>query len=306
MRPYHGGDGDSGDGDSADGTGVAGPTLPPGRLIDLPGRGQAFLRELPGPPGAETVVLLHGWTATADVNWFPSYQALGERFRVLSMDLRGHGRGVRAGPLFRLADCADDVAALARVTGTERVIAVGYSMGGSVALVLQRRHPELSAALVLCATSARFTRGDTTDRLFSAGLLGLSLAIRLVPDGVSRGVATAMTERRLAGAPRADWLAAQLSPNDPAAMVQAGAALRSFDAGPFLGDIDVPVAVVVTTEDEVVPPGRQRALAGAIPGASVHEVAGGHGACVEAAARFVPVLVEACESAAARARKSAS
>ncbi|MBO0715515.1 MAG: alpha/beta fold hydrolase [Acidimicrobiales bacterium] len=281
------------------------PPLPPGRLIDLAGRGQTFVRELPGPPGAATVVLLHGWTATADVTWFPSYQALGERFRVLSMDLRGHGRGVPAGPLFRLADCADDVAALARAAGTDRVIVAGYSMGGSVALLVWRRHPELVDGLVLCATSARFTRGDAIDRLFSAGLLGLSLAIRLAPDGLSRGTAAAMTEQRLAGVPRAGWVAAELSSNDPAAMVQAGAALRSFDAGPFLGAIDVPVAVVVTTEDEVVPPGRQRALADAIPGSSVHPVGGGHGACVEGAARFVPVLVDACASVAGRARETA-
>jgi pimeloyl-ACP methyl ester carboxylesterase len=250
-------------------------------------------------------VLLHGWTATADVTWFPSYEALGERFRVLAMDLRGHGRGVPAGSFFRLADCADDVAALARATRTDRVIAVGYSMGGSVALLLSHRHPELTAGLVLCATSARFTRGDAIDQLVSAGLLGLSLAVRLAPRGLSRGVATAWTERRLEGAPRAAWVAAELSRNDPAAMVQGGTALRSFDAGPFLGRIEVPVAVVVTTEDEVVPPGRQRALAEAIPLASVHEVAGGHGACVGAATRFVPVLVDACGSVADRARKLA-
>lgn len=251
------------------------------------------------------MVLLHGWTATADVTWFPSYPVLSERFRVLSMDLRGHGRGLPAGPFFRLADCADDVAALARATGTDRVIAVGYSMGGSVALLLSHRHPGLTAGLVLCATSARFTRGDPIDRLFSAGLLGLSLAIRLAPDGLSRGTVAAWTERRLEGVPQAGWVAAQLSHNDPAAMVQGGAALRSFDAGPILPGVDVPVAVVVTTEDDVVPTGRQRALAQAIPGASVHEVAGGHGACVEAAARFVPVLVDACGSVADRARKTA-
>jgi pimeloyl-ACP methyl ester carboxylesterase len=285
---------------------ISGPPLPPGRVIELPGRGETLVRELPGPPGAPTVVLLHGWTATADVTWFPSFTALGQRFRVLSMDLRGHGRGVPAGPWFRLADCADDVAALALATGTDRVIAVGYSMGGPIALLLWRRHPELTAGLVLCATSSRFTRGDPGNRVLSAGLLGLSLAIRLAPDGLSRGMAAALNERRLAGVSGAGWVAAQLQGNDPAAMVQAGAALRSFDAGPILDQIDVPVAVVVTTRDEVVPPHRQLDLARAIPGASVHEVGGGHGACVEAAPRFVPVLVDACAGVAARAGTSPS
>ena len=46
------------------------PPLPPGRLVELPGRGTTFLREVVGPPHAPTLVLLHGWTSTADINWF--------------------------------------------------------------------------------------------------------------------------------------------------------------------------------------------------------------------------------------------
>src|SRR5512144_2530000 len=88
------------------------PWLPPGRHVELTGRGTTFVRELAGPPGAPTLVLLHGWTATADLNWFTCFAELGRRFRVLSMDHRGHGRGIRSRRVFRLEDCADDVAAL--------------------------------------------------------------------------------------------------------------------------------------------------------------------------------------------------
>ena len=73
-----------------------GVRLPPGRRVDLPGRGTTFVRELPGPPGAPVVVLLHGWTVSADLNWFACYEALGRRYRVLAIDHRGHGRGLRA------------------------------------------------------------------------------------------------------------------------------------------------------------------------------------------------------------------
>ena len=54
-----------------------------------------MVRELAGPPGAPTVVLLHGWTATCDLNFFYCYEALGRRFRVLAFDHRGHGDGLR-------------------------------------------------------------------------------------------------------------------------------------------------------------------------------------------------------------------
>ncbi|MFM7427598.1 MAG: alpha/beta fold hydrolase, partial [Elainella sp.] len=51
--------------------------------------------EVAGPRGAPTVILLHGWTATADLNWFTCFEPLGEHFRVLAPDHRGHGRGLR-------------------------------------------------------------------------------------------------------------------------------------------------------------------------------------------------------------------
>ena len=67
--------------------------VPSGRFVELPGRGTTFVRELSGPPGAPTVILLHGILATAGTNWLTTMKPLSERFRVLALDLRGHGRG---------------------------------------------------------------------------------------------------------------------------------------------------------------------------------------------------------------------
>jgi pimeloyl-ACP methyl ester carboxylesterase len=95
--------------------------------VDLPGRGTTVVREWAGPPGAPVVVLVHGVTLTADLNWSGVQPTLGQRFRVIAFDQRGHGRGPDPGPSFRLEDCADDIAALAEVLGAERVTVVGYS-----------------------------------------------------------------------------------------------------------------------------------------------------------------------------------
>src|SRR5918994_5708857 len=142
------------------------PVGAPGRGVDLPRRGRTFVRERPGPDGAPVVVLLHGWTATATLNWAPVFEPLSHHFRVVALDHRGHGRGVRARSPFRLEDCADDVAALLGVLGVARCIAVGYSMGGAIAQLLWRRHADLVDGMVLCATSGSF-RGSGPQRLLS-------------------------------------------------------------------------------------------------------------------------------------------
>ena len=156
------------------------PWLPPGRWIELPDEGWLFVREMEGPPGAPTMLLLHGWTATSDLNWFPSYRALSARFHVVAFDHRGHGRGLRARRRFRLSDCADDAAEVATALGIERFIVAGYSMGGAVATLLWQRHRARVDGLVLCATASTFFE-TRTDRLRLGMLDPISVAARALP-----------------------------------------------------------------------------------------------------------------------------
>ena len=132
---------------------LAEEATPRTRLIELPGRGATRVWECAGPPGAETLMLIHGVACTAELNWGKVFAPLAAHFRVVAADLRGHGDGIRAGSRFRLEDCADDVAALAAVLGTGKFTAVGYSMGGMVAQLVYRRHASLLSGLVLCSTA---------------------------------------------------------------------------------------------------------------------------------------------------------
>src|SRR4051794_33860273 len=83
------------------------PWLPPGGPIELPGAGTTFARDSGAPPpDAPALLLLHGWAVTADLNFFPAYQDLCARYRVVTIDHRGHGRGIRpADGIVRLPDC---------------------------------------------------------------------------------------------------------------------------------------------------------------------------------------------------------
>jgi pimeloyl-ACP methyl ester carboxylesterase len=282
-----------------------GPPLPPGGPIELPGRGTTFHRDLPGPhPGAPTVLLLHGWTATADLNWFPSYFPLSRHFRVVALDHRGHGRGIRP-RRFRLADCADDAVALADVLGIDRVIPVGYSMGGPVAQLMWHRHRDRVDGLVLAATSRNFGGSRAATTWFTA-LGAMAMAARFVPPGVREGAAQRLLDRREATTPMSDWARGEFAAGDPRLILEAGSALGRFTSHTWIGEVDVPTAVVITEHDRVVPPARQAKLAAAIPGARIHRAPIDHGGCVVEPERFVPVLVDACRDVAARADRTVS
>ena len=241
------------------------------------------------------VVLLHGWTATADLNFFTCYEALGEHFRLLAFDHRGHGRGIRSRRTFRLEDCADDVAAMIDALGTGPVTALGYSMGGAVAQLLWRRHPEHVRGLVLAATASHFN-GGRNERLSFLGLTGLAALARLTPAQARRWLTHQLYLERKTSS-WSPWAVEQIAGSDWRMVLEAGRAIGSFRSSEWLGEIDVPTAVVVTMQDPVVPLRRQMELFEAIPTAQALRIDAGHDAIVARPDRTVPILAAACELA---------
>jgi pimeloyl-ACP methyl ester carboxylesterase len=268
------------------------------RDIDLPGRGRMSVCEVRGPKGAPTLVLLHGLAATGRLNWHTALPALSERFNLLVVDHRGHGHGIRTRH-FRLADCADDVIALADVLGVESFVAVGYSMGGPIAKLCWSRHPDRVRGLVLCATANHFMRPEASGAL-SAVFPGMVVAARLAPAFFRDRIVQGMMRGAPPGERRA-FAERELAASDPATVLQAARAVIRFSSRDWASNIDVPTAVLVTTRDQLVPPRRQYRLASSIRGAKVFEVAADHLACVRAAELFVPALRAACEHVVGRA-----
>ncbi|MDP9340519.1 MAG: alpha/beta hydrolase [Actinomycetota bacterium] len=277
------------------------PVLPPAEIVTVPGRGEMFVRRTSGTSGTSgaseggegvPVLLLHGWMASADLNWFLLFHELSRHHPVIAPDLRGHGRGIRSHRPFSLEDCADDAAALLRHLGVERALVVGYSMGGPVAMLVWQRHPELVAGLVLEATALEFS-GSPRERLVwhLTGPLGLLLRwptgriVLLRLTGGIEEVPTSLLRFRA-------WADGEFRRNDPTEVAEAGRALGRFDARPFAGSIDVPTAVVVTTKDSLVAPDKQRALARAVR-AQVFEFAGDHAAVALQAGEFARVTLDA-------------
>jgi 3-oxoadipate enol-lactonase len=267
--------------------------FPQGHEVDLPGRGRTFVREVAGPAGAPTVILLHGWTATADLNWFTCFDALGQHFRVLAPDHRGHGRGLRPNGGFRLSDCADDVAAIADVFGVNTFIPVGYSMGGAIAQLLAQRHEMRVRGLVLAATAGYFA-SSRDERLNFLGLNGLARLSRLL-SAQTRSWVTEQIYLQRKTQSLADWAARQIASHDWRHVLEAGSEIGAFDSRRWLNDIDVPAAMIITTKDQVVPTRRQEELAASLrTSTATYRVDAGHDAVFAAREEFVPLLVDAC------------
>jgi 3-oxoadipate enol-lactonase len=271
------------------------PTLRPVPL-ELPGRGTTVVWDSGGPPGAPALVLLHGVAMTAALNWSGVLPALAGRYRVVLFDQRGHGEPLRRGP-FRLEDCADDVAAVAARLGLDRIVPVGYSMGGLVAQLVWRRHPRLTAGLVLCSTS-RNVAGSPWERSVAVALPGLLAAAAFVPGMHALRadvVGTALLDRDTDPADR-ERAVAQMRRTTLLDALAAVQAVCAFSSHTWIGGLDVPAAVVVTRDDRVVPPSRQHKLARAIPGSTVVEVDGGHDVFLDAPGRFAAALLAACRA----------
>ena len=237
-------------------------------------------------------MLLHGLAATGVLNWYTALPDLAERYRVLAVDHRGHGQGIRSRS-FRLKDCADDAAAVVKELGIERFIAVGYSMGGPIAKLCWSRHPQQVRGLVLCATARHFSPPQYPV-LTRAILPGAVVGARLAPKLVLRQI----IDNMVSGVPTKkgrDLVRKEMSGSDAAALAQATRAVIRFSSRNWVSNITVPTSVVITTRDKIVPTRRQRALAASIPGAESFEVNGDHFACADRKTNFVPQLIAACD-----------
>ncbi|HVM15204.1 MAG TPA: alpha/beta hydrolase [Egibacteraceae bacterium] len=281
------------------------PGLPPGRIVHVPGRGEFFVREAaPDNPNAPTVVLLHGWMFSADLTWFTCYDELARFARVIAADHRGHGRGTRPTEPFRLVDVADDVAALLHHLDATPAVAVGYSMGGTIAQLLWQRHPDVVSGLVLAATSATFN--DARDRWTWRAMGILQLILRLLPRDVWEKAAVAQAKSRsnmrLSRLIHPDtpaevmellpWMTGELSRNSAEDVAEAGRELGRFDTRGWLASIDVPTAVLILTRDGLVPLDNQRDLAARIPHCHTQELPLDHDGVVARPDVFLPALIK--------------
>jgi len=124
---------------------------PPGQMVHLNGIDMHYEQHGSGEP----LLLLHGFLGCgADLRTFT--EALAGQYRVITVDLRGHGWSTNPANTFSMRQSADDIAALLDHLHLSRVRAIGISAGGMTLLHLAVRQPDRIEAMVLIGTTTYF------------------------------------------------------------------------------------------------------------------------------------------------------
>jgi pimeloyl-ACP methyl ester carboxylesterase len=101
------------------------------------------------------LVLLHGFGGCTQ-NWYPFTAELSERYRLIVVDLRGHGHSTNPENKFTHREAAADVSLLLEKLGIDRFSAMGMSSGGMTLLHMATDHPKRIDSMVLVSAASYF------------------------------------------------------------------------------------------------------------------------------------------------------
>ncbi|WP_293682865.1 alpha/beta hydrolase [uncultured Phenylobacterium sp.] len=251
------------------------------RYATLPGGLRVHYRD-EGPRTAPTVVLVHGFAASLHA-WEPWTERLKADYRVLTLDLAGHGL-TRAPSGYRMST-ANHVAAvdeLTRQLGVERFVLGGNSMGGAVAWSYALQHPERLQGLVLVNAAGwpSGARSEGAPGVFKllANPAGRALLRNLDPGPLAaRGLRQAYLDERLVTDELIDRYVELARAPGHRALLTGGRREGPAPTPAMFANIRTPTLVMVGLKDQVIPPESASGFASGIPGARLVTYAdGGH------------------------------
>jgi 3-oxoadipate enol-lactonase len=227
----------------------------------------------------EALILIHGLGANAD-SWRPQVDALAKNYRVIAMDLRGHGQsGFRVEEPITVRAFADDVVALIKNLGIDRAHFCGISMGGMIALEIFVRYGDKVKSLILADTTAFFPPPQAREEL-----LRHFDSLEMVEWGqlMARRVL-----RREAPPDQRQEVAHMLAANRRAIYRQGLIASFGSDYRWVLPQVNLPTLILVGEEDQATPVGYAGYLHKNIKGSVLQVISqAGHFANLENPAAF--------------------
>jgi 3-oxoadipate enol-lactonase len=238
----------------------------------LPLAGRRLYYDLAGAENGPVVCITHS-LASDGGSWAEQVPGLlGAGFRVLRLDMRGHGGSDPVAGDYTMNELAGDVASVLDALGTSRVHYIGLSIGGMIGQAFALEHGDRLISALWCDTLPASPAG-------AAGIWGPR--IKAVREANSlEPIAEASMDRYLSPAFRAKnpgrWqqLRDTVVGTTPQGYLGCSAAILDFDFVARLPSLRLPVLVVCGEEDAGTPASENRRLAGLVPGARYEEIAG--------------------------------
>ncbi|ABQ67891.1 alpha/beta hydrolase fold [Rhizorhabdus wittichii RW1] len=236
------------------------------------------------------IIFIHGIGGDRS-NWDRQMAHFGDRYRVISLDVRGYGESDNFDGSLTFDAMAADVAAVLDAENVDRAHLVGLSMGGMIAQWFWHRHPERVTSLTLADSTVGPAASLTEEQLDAflesrrapllAGATMAEIAERNTPSLLSEDAAPELlVEARasFAGVPATTYL-------------RSLECVTRFAGVPDFGAMTVPVLVMVGESDRSLPVPLSRELAAKIPSAELHIIEGaGHLSNMETPGRFNRLL----------------
>jgi 3-oxoadipate enol-lactonase len=224
---------------------------------------------LDGPRRGPVLVLGNSLGTTREI-WDPQLLALGDGFRLLRYELRGHGGSPAPPGPYAIADLGADVLRLLDDFGVERASYCGISIGGMIGMWLAANAPDRIDVLGLCCTSAYLPPAqgwlDRAAQVRSAGMASIAGPV------VARWFTPAFRDRQPA-VPAA--FAARLEGVDPEGYAGCCEAIAAMDLRGTLATIAAPTLVIAGAEDLAAPPWHGAVIARGIRNSRLAVVRGG-------------------------------
>jgi pimeloyl-[acyl-carrier protein] methyl ester esterase len=220
------------------------------------------------------LLLLHGWGLNVRV-WDGLVDELSDRFRMIAVDLPGHGRSPPGSGRGTPAEQAWLILqALSSIS--ERYSLLGWSLGGQIGLDVAAAMPWHIQKLVLVATTPKFVSGPDWPYGMSQAAI-TKLATQLQTD--YEQTVSDFLELQVRGSVEGASVLTQLRQ----ALIAHGAAqpdalqvglkrLEASDLRPTLSHVQMPTLVIAGQNDRITPPAASRTLAGALPNARYVEM----------------------------------
>lgn len=252
--------------------------------------------------GGTSVVLLHGLGSCGD-DWPFQLSALTPFYRVITLDLPGHGRSDLPPGRLSATRLAQAVIEVLDALGENRVHLVGLSLGGMVALQTALDWQDRLRSLVLVNTFARLE--------VPAGHLGnrvvrLALLVAGPMSWTGQWVAHGLFPRSGQG-PLREAAAQRIASNPRGAYLRTVGAILRFDVRHRLAEIRVPTLVVAGSGDRTVRLSAKREIARSIAGARLELIEGsGHATPLDAPVAFNALLIRFLEEVEAGAKGDAA